>query len=87
MVPSEMSYPGNIHVEYQSSSIHCSKVISKLKFQRGGQNDRPGKINMPLDLRSRGHKSIKLHMKYTQKQKLLRGDSPSCKRLHTFIEN
>ena len=63
------------------------QLLARLKFQRGRQNDRPGKINMPLDLRSRGHKNIKLQMKYTQKQKLLQGDPPSCKRLHTFIEN
>ena len=62
-------------------------LLARLKFQRGGQNDRSGKINMPLDLRSWGHKNIKLQMKYTQKQKLLQGVPQSCKRLHTFIEN
>ena len=64
-------------MKYQSSSTHCSKVISKvkvfkkkalaltvqkslarLKFNRGGQNDRKDKNNMPPDLRSRGHKNI-----------------------------
>ena len=40
MVPTESAITDNTHVKYQSSSTHCSKVISKVKFQRGGQNDR-----------------------------------------------
>ena len=31
MVPTERSYHREIHVKYQSSSIHCLKVISKFK--------------------------------------------------------
>ena len=54
-------------MKYQSSSIHCSKVISKVKVSERRtelqndritelQNDRQDKNNMPPDLRSRGHK-------------------------------
>ena len=53
-------------MKYQSSSIHCSKVISKVKVSERRtelqsdrmielQNDRQDKNNMPPDLRSRGH--------------------------------
>ena len=41
----ERSYHRNIHVKYQSSSNHCSKVISKVKdfkkwFKLQGQGHR-----------------------------------------------
>ena len=32
------------------------KLLARLTFQRGGQNDRQDKKNMPPDLQSRGHK-------------------------------
>ena len=55
-------------MKYQSSSTHCSKVISKVKVSERRtelqnyrmtelQNDRQDKNNMPPDLRSRGHKN------------------------------
>ena len=50
----------DIHVKYQSSSTHCSKVISKVKVSEMRtelQNDRQDKNNMPPNLRSRGHKN------------------------------
>ena len=48
-------------MKYQSSSTHCSKVISKVKVSEMRtelQNDRQDKNNMPPDLRSRGHKNV-----------------------------
>ena len=51
----------NTHVKYQSSSTHCSKVISKVKVSETRtelQNERQDKNNMPPDLRSRGHKKL-----------------------------
>ena len=51
----------NIHMKYQSSNTHCSKVISKVKVSERRtewQNDRQNKNNMPPDLRSRGHKNL-----------------------------
>ena len=58
-------------MKYQSSSTHCSKVISKVKVSERRtelhndrmtelQNDRQDKNNMPPDLRSRGHKNKQL---------------------------
>ena len=55
-------------MKYQSSSTHCSKVISKVKVSERRtewhnyrvtewQNNRQDKNNMPPDLRSRGHKN------------------------------
>ena len=55
-------------MKYQSSSTHCSKVISKVKVSERRtelqkdrmtelQNDRQDKNNMPPDLLSRGHKN------------------------------
>ena len=38
-------------------ALTVQKLLARLKFQRGGQNDRQDKNNMPPDLRSRGHKN------------------------------
>ena len=38
-------------------ALNVQKLLARLKFQRGGQNDRQDKNNMPPDLRSRGHKN------------------------------
>ena len=50
-------------------ALTVQKLLARLKFQRGGQNDsyrmtewqndRQDKNNMPPDLRSRGHKNVK----------------------------
>ena len=55
-------------MKYQSSSTHCSKVISKVKVSaRGGQNERQDKNNMPItDLRSQGHKKLILLAMHNQ---------------------
>ena len=46
-------------MKYQSSSTYCVKsFLARLKFQRGGQNDRQEKNNMPPDLRSQGAKKL-----------------------------
>ena len=49
---------GNI----KALALTVQKLLARLKFQRGGQNDklqndRQDKNNMPPDLRSRGHKN------------------------------
>ena len=50
MVPTERSITRNTHVQYQSSSTHCSKVISIVSERRTElQNDRQDKNNMPPD--------------------------------------
>ena len=46
MVPTEMSYHRENSCEYLSSSI-VQKLLARLKFQRGGQNDRQDKNYMP----------------------------------------
>ena len=50
-------------------ALTIQKLLASLKFQRGGQNDRPDKNNMPPDLGSRGYKKkIKNnHNHYNQK--------------------
>ena len=54
-------FKGEIITKYQSSSTHCSKVISKVKVserRKEWQNDRQDKNMMPPNLRSRGHKKL-----------------------------
>ena len=41
----------------KSLALTVQKLLARLKFQRGGQNDRQDKYNMPPNLRSRGHKN------------------------------
>ena len=38
-------------------ALTVQKLLAKLNVQRGGQNDRQDKNNMPPDLQSRGHKN------------------------------
>ena len=41
---------GKIHVKYQIYlALTVQKLLARLKFQRGGQNDRQDKNNMPPD--------------------------------------
>ena len=49
----------------KASALTVKKLLARLKFQRGGQNDsdrilewQTGQNNMPPDLRSRGHKNV-----------------------------
>ena len=44
-------------MKYQSSSITFQKLLARLTFKRGGQNDRQDKKQYAPDLRSQGHKN------------------------------
>ena len=39
-------------------TLTVRKLLARLKFHRGGQNDSQDKNNMPPDLRYRGHKKL-----------------------------
>ena len=43
-------------------ALIVQKLLARLKFQRGGQNDRQDKNNMPPDLQSQGHKKKTSHL-------------------------
>ena len=48
----------------EALALTVQKLVARLKFQRGGQNDRQDKNNMPPDLRSQGHKNfVQCHKK------------------------
>ena len=54
MVTTERSHHRNI----KALALTVQKLLARLKFQRGGQNDRQDKNNMPPDLRPQEHKKI-----------------------------
>ena len=48
MVPTERSYHKDIHVKYiKALALTAQKLLARLKFQRGGQNDRQKKFAPP----------------------------------------
>ena len=49
-------------------ALTVQKLLARLKFQRGGQNDRmTDKNNNPPNLRSPGHKKLRPRLKHIPK--------------------